>query len=38
MRKAYDKSDGDNWKTKFRKALKTDNGLKLIMSAMATKE
>lgn len=31
-------SGGKDWKTKFRKAIKTDQGLKSIMSIMATEE
>jgi hypothetical protein len=37
-RKADDKSSGGNWKKKFRKAIKTDKGLKSIMSIMASEE
>ena len=31
-------SGGNDWKSKFRKAIKTDQGLKSIMSIMATEE
>ena len=36
-RKAND-SGGKDWKSKFRKAMKIDQGLKSIMSIMATEE
>ena len=37
-RKANNRSGGRNWKSKFDKEIKIDQGLKSIMSTMATEE